>query len=88
MKPDIPEYSLQSSNPSAAYSGVREAYWPEKEAYIETSTYVFEQLNPGNELEGPAIIEGELTTVVLPPGQKFHIDKHGLGIMESIEVVK
>jgi N-methylhydantoinase A/oxoprolinase/acetone carboxylase beta subunit len=88
MKPDIPEYSLQSSNPSAAYSGVREAYWPEKQAYIETSTYVFEQLNPGNELEGPAIIEGELTTVVLPPGQKFHIDKHGLGIMESIEVVK
>jgi acetophenone carboxylase len=88
MKPDIPEYSLQSSNPSSAYSGVREAYWPEQQAYIETSTYVFEKLNPGNELEGPAIIEGELTTVVLPPGQKFHIDKHGLGIMESIEVVK
>ena len=88
MKPDIPEYSLQSSNPSSACSGSRKAYWPEQQAYTETSTYVFEKLNPGNELEGPAIIEGELTTVVLPPGQKFRVDKHGLGIMETIEVVK
>ncbi len=87
-KPDIPEYPLQSSDPSDACLGSREAYWPEQQAFVETPLYVFENLKPGNEIEGPAILEGELTTVVIPPGQNFHIDKHGLGIMEPGEIAE
>ena len=33
---------------------------------------------------GPAVIEAELTTIVVPPGQKFAIDQHGLGILEAV----
>jgi N-methylhydantoinase A/acetophenone carboxylase len=40
-------------------------------------------LKPGNRLEGPAILEGEYTTVVVPPAMKFSIDERGLGILES-----
>jgi len=31
------------------------------------------------------VIEAELTTIVVPPGQKFSIEKHGLGILEAVK---
>ena len=33
---------------------------------------------------GPAVVEAELTTIVVPPEQKFAIDRHGLGILEAV----
>jgi N-methylhydantoinase A/oxoprolinase/acetone carboxylase beta subunit len=83
-KPEVQEFSLQGNDPSDAMSGRRKAYWPETKAWTDTPVYVFEQLQPGNVIEGPAIAEAEFTTVVIPPGQRFSIDKHGLGILEAI----
>ncbi len=83
-KPEVPEFSLQGKDASDAMSGQRKAYWPEKKAWEDTPIYVFEQLQPGNVIEGPAIAEAEFTTVVIPPGQRFSIEKHGLGILEAI----
>jgi N-methylhydantoinase A/acetophenone carboxylase len=40
-------------------------------------------LLPGNLVQGPAVIDAELTTVVVPPGQSFSIDEYGLGILET-----
>jgi N-methylhydantoinase A/acetophenone carboxylase len=40
-------------------------------------------LQPGNVVQGPAVIDAELTTVVIPPGQHFSVDQHGLGILEN-----
>ncbi|MGD9864603.1 MAG: hydantoinase/oxoprolinase family protein [Pseudodonghicola sp.] len=79
----LPNYDLQGADPSAAHIGTRPAYWRETGALAETDIYQFELLQPGNRLEGPAIVEAELTTVVVPPGMRFSIDKHGLGIMEG-----
>lgn len=83
-KPIVPEYPLQGEDASAAELGSRECYWPETEEMVDTPVYAFEQLQPGNMVKGPAILEAELTTVIVPPTQKLSIDKHGLGIMESI----
>ncbi len=83
-KPEVPEFSLQGKDASHALSGMRKAYWPESKAWAETAVIVFEQLQPGNVVDGPAIAEAEFTTVVIPPGQRFTIDKHGLGILEAI----
>jgi N-methylhydantoinase A/acetophenone carboxylase len=83
-KPPIPEYPLQGADPSAARIGSRQAYWPELKATAETPIYQFEKLQPGNALVGPAVLEAELTTVVVPPGQKFSVDKHRLGILENV----
>ncbi|MBI5920043.1 MAG: hydantoinase/oxoprolinase family protein [Betaproteobacteria bacterium] len=83
-KPEVQEFPLQGTDPSEALTGKRKAYWPENKAWAETPVYVFEQLQPGNVVEGPAIAEAEFTTVVIPPGQRFSIDKHGLGILEAI----
>ncbi|GLS14424.1 hydantoinase/oxoprolinase family protein [Hydrogenophaga electricum] len=83
-KPEVPEFPLQGADPAAAQIGERRAYWPETSAWADTPVYQFEQLQPGNRVVGPAVIEAELTTIVVPPGQRFDIDKHGLGILEAI----
>ena len=82
-KPAITEYPLQGADPSAARTGTREAYWRELKGTAATAIYQFEKLQPGNVIEGPAVIEAELTTVVVPPGRRFSIDMHRLGILES-----
>ncbi|MCD6674591.1 MAG: hydantoinase/oxoprolinase family protein [Burkholderiaceae bacterium] len=83
-KPVLPEYPLQDADASAAMIGERQAYWPETGAWAQTPIYQFEQLQPGNIIIGPAIVEAELTTIVVPPGQKLAIERHGLGILEAV----
>jgi N-methylhydantoinase A/acetophenone carboxylase len=84
-KPPLPEYPLQGADPSAAFLGTRKAFWPETRHWAETPTYQFEQLQAGNVIDGPAIVEAEMTTIVIPPKQRLSIDKHGLGILEATE---
>ena len=84
-KPEVPVYELQGADPSAAQLGKRKAYWPETKQWVDTPTYQFEQLQPGNVIVGPAVIEAELTTIVVPPEQKFSIEKHGLGVLEAVK---
>ncbi len=83
-KPELFMHELQDEDPSAARIGERLAYWPEKGKWIDTPVFQFEQLQPGNVVIGPAILEAELTTVVIPTEQKLSIDKHGLGILEEV----
>jgi N-methylhydantoinase A/acetophenone carboxylase len=83
-KLEVSEYALQGADPISARVGERKAYWPETTTWTDTPVYQFEQLQPGNRVIGPAVIEAELTTIVVPPGQRFEIDKHGLGILEAV----
>lgn len=83
-KPEVREYPLNPPDPAAAQIGSRKAYWPELPGWEQTPVYQFELLRPGHVVTGPAVVEAELTTVVIPPRQKFSIDKHGLGILEPV----
>jgi N-methylhydantoinase A/oxoprolinase/acetone carboxylase beta subunit len=78
----LPKMALEGSDPGAAFKGERAAYWPDRKDFAATRTYAFEKLRPGNVIEGPSVVEGEYTTLVVPPGMKFTIDEHGLGILE------
>ncbi len=78
----MPEYPLQAPDASAARTGEREAYWPELRQRVMTTVYKFEAMQPGHRIEGPSLVEAEFTTLVVPPGQVFHIDSRGLGILE------
>ena len=82
-KPPLEHHPLGKSNSRHAMSGARQAYWPELHEFTETPVYSFEMLQPGNVVQGPAVIDAELTTVVIPPGQHFSVDQHGLGILEN-----
>ncbi len=83
-KMTLEEQPLNGEDASAAKKGKRSAYWPELRKRIETVVYQFEDLQPGNRIEGPSLIEAEFTTIVIPPGQFFHIDSRGLGLLEYL----
>jgi N-methylhydantoinase A/oxoprolinase/acetone carboxylase beta subunit len=82
-KVDLPKSPLEGRDPSAARKGERPAYWPEEKAYRPTPIFTYESLRPGNVIEGPAVVEGEYTTIVVPPLMRLSIDERGLGILEA-----
>jgi N-methylhydantoinase A/acetophenone carboxylase len=83
QKLELPTFPLGGPDPSAARTGSRQAYWPDHGGYADTAVFAFDGLTPGNQVDGPAIVEAEFTTIVLPPGQRLSINSHGLGLLES-----
>ena len=55
--------------------------WP-GQGWTETSVYDADALRPGHQINGPVIVEAPLTTVVVPPGMRYRIDRHGLGLLQ------
>ncbi len=84
-KPVMPERPLAAPDPAAARIGSRSAYWPQEGKRVDTPVYSFEALVSGNRVVGPGLIEAPFTTIVVPPGQLFRIDAHGLGLMEDFD---
>ncbi len=82
-KIELPKMKLEGSDPSGARKGERAVFWPEAKAYRTTPIYAYESLRPGNVMEGPAVVEGEYTTLVVPSGMTFSVDERGLGILEG-----
>ena len=79
----LPELELRGEDAAAAQRGSRQAYWPESGGWADTPVFELEALQPGNRVLGPAIIQAALTTAVVPPGRRFTIDEHGLGILDA-----
>jgi N-methylhydantoinase A/oxoprolinase/acetone carboxylase beta subunit len=82
-KIDLPTVPLERRDPARAKKGDRSAYWPETKEFRLTPVYAYESLRPGNGVDGPAIVEGEYTTLVVPPSMVFSIDERSLGILEQ-----
>jgi len=82
-KVDLPKLALEGIDPSAAQKGNRPVYWAGGGDFQPTPTFSYEAMRPGNVVEGPAIIEGKYTTIVVPPSMRFSIDERQLGILES-----
>jgi N-methylhydantoinase A/oxoprolinase/acetone carboxylase beta subunit len=80
---EMPVYELGDPSPEAARKGSRQAFWASLGGYVDTEVFDQAKLRPGHIVEGPALIEGEFTTVVVPPERRFRIGEHALGIMES-----
>ncbi|MGA7853795.1 MAG: hydantoinase/oxoprolinase family protein [Candidatus Acidiferrales bacterium] len=82
-KVELPRLALEGHDPGAARKGERPVYWPTQKDFSDTQIYSYESLRPGNIVEGPAVVEGEYTTLVVPPTMHFTIDDRGLGILEN-----
>jgi N-methylhydantoinase A len=80
---EMPVYKLGERSPEAARKGSRQAFWPSLGGHVDTEVFDQARLRPGHIVKGPALIEGEFTTVVVPPDRRFRIGEHALGIMES-----
>ena len=77
----FPSHNDEGQNPEKAYKGRREVYW--EEGFTETNIYEQNLLRGGNIVIGPAVIESEDTTILVPPGRKYTVDKFLNGCLES-----
>ncbi|MFC3749143.1 hydantoinase/oxoprolinase family protein [Paenibacillus sp. GCM10012306] len=65
-----------------AQTGVRPVLFDEA-GWLNTSVYNRNTLQPGNEVEGPAIVEEASSSVVVYPGQLLKVDGYGNLIIET-----
>ena len=63
----------EGSDSSPARKGERSVY-VSGVGFEQVAVYDAERLRPGNELQGPAVVEAEDTTVLVQPGQRLWLD--------------
>ena len=63
------------SDASTALKGHRPVHFGE--GFVDTPVYDGARFGPGATVEGPALIEEPFTVVVLPPGDRAVLDRHG-----------
>jgi len=62
----------------ATRTATRRAYFgPERGGWLETAVYRRDALRPGDVLHGPAVVEGRVDTIVIPPGWSAAADAWG-----------
>lgn len=76
-KPEIPKEPLSDKKPPEEASlGRRSIYY--RGDWREADLWSMEGLEPGNQIQGPAIIESDATTFVVPDGFGTYLDEHRL----------
>lgn len=76
-KPAIPsEPDAGPTPPEDAKLGTRKFYYERK--WVDAQLYSMEKLLPGNRITGPAVIESDATTYVVPTGFETWLDGHRL----------
>ncbi len=77
IRPVIPKYALRDKKPpKEAYKGQRDAYMDGK--WLPFTTWEMDLLEAGNRVDGPAIIEHTMTTLVIPPENYVEFDERKL----------
>jgi len=81
----LPTYPNRGKNPPPrAFKGERSAYFKESGGFCRTPCYQWDLLESGNQIEGPTIIEGEYSTLVIPPGKMLSVDEHLNILIEDV----
>jgi acetone carboxylase beta subunit len=84
QKPTLPEDPIEGPTPpKEAFLGTRKFYRHKK--WVDAKLWKMESLRPGNEITGPAIIESDATTFVLPDGFATYVDKHRLFHLKELK---
>ena len=77
VKPRLVTHELQGkAPPSAAVKGTRRLY--QKGQWHDAKIYRMENLLPGNEVDGLAVIEASNTTLFVPPEWHVRIDEYNV----------
>jgi N-methylhydantoinase A len=75
VKPRLRAFPLGGRDPGHARKGSRRAYFTNKcSGFRDAAIYDYPRLQPGNTVEGPAIIETPFTTVVVPQDHCAQMD--------------
>jgi N-methylhydantoinase A len=62
------------ANGKAEPRRTRSVFFEERNAFVDTPIYDRGSLGPGTTIAGPAIVEQDDTTVLVPPGTKMEVD--------------
>jgi N-methylhydantoinase A len=81
-RPSLEEQTAAGGDASKALKGKRNAYFESVGGFTEVPIYDGAKLLYGMKVEGPAIIEDELTTTVVIPNSQVTVDKFGSYIIE------
>ena len=83
VKPRIPDEEEKGATPpDAARKGTRPMYW--RGEWVTAHVWDMPELQAGNELMGPAIIEDPATTFIVPPGFKTVLNRYR--VFELIQI--
>lgn len=83
-KPKVPKEELQGETPpDEAKLGTRKFYRHKK--WVDAQLFQMEKLQPGNRITGPAIIESDATTFVVPGGFETYLDGHRLFHLKEVK---
>lgn len=69
--------------PEDAEKGARDVYWPSSERTIETDVYDGVELEPGNVIEGPTVIDMSNTAIVVHEDQTVRQNKYRDFVIET-----
>jgi N-methylhydantoinase A len=75
-KPQIRREPMDVTDSAKALKGQRQVYFEEYGDYHDTSLYDFPAMAPGMRVNGPAIIETPVTTIVVNPDDHAEIDPY------------
>lgn len=78
--PELEPHDFAGESPEKASKGKRDVYW--KDGFTPTAIYAQAKLECGNIIRGPAIIESDDTTILVPQGKKYTVDNLLNGIIE------
>ncbi len=81
VDPEFPTFTLVGENPQKALKGRRTAYFNGK--FHDTPVYDQGLLESGNVVRGFAFIENSHTTILVPTGNRYTVDKYLNGLMEE-----
>jgi N-methylhydantoinase A len=73
-KPAFEPQKLADADPKRALCGTREVYLSSSNRFETANIYSFDDLRPGNRIQGPAVIHTPITTIVVQGGQSAHMD--------------
>ncbi len=79
----LQSHELGSSDASKAVKGRREVFWANP-GFVLTPIFDLNKLEPGNSIDGPAVVEGEDTTIVVPEGGRVSVDRFDNCIIEEV----
>jgi N-methylhydantoinase A/acetophenone carboxylase len=81
VHPEFPIYTPVGEGPEKAFKGERQAFWGGEPK--DVPVYEQKHLKCGNAIKGPAILESDETTILVPPDAIYRVDQYLNAIMEE-----
>jgi N-methylhydantoinase A/oxoprolinase/acetone carboxylase beta subunit len=79
----LPRHPLGPETPAPrTQRAPREVFWRDGSGFALTRVFDGLGLEPGNRIQGPAILEAPDTTTVVPPGWHYSVHETGAGMLE------